>query len=71
MGFIDPAHEWDVYCAMQEAAYRARIADMECGDCLKCKKTPDALSAWGWCIYVEDYVRLDDSVEDIGCEEFV
>ncbi len=28
----DPAHDWDVYCDMQEKAYKALIQDKMCRD---------------------------------------
>lgn len=37
----DPAHDWDVYCDMQEKAYKALIQDKTCRDCGKCYVNPD------------------------------
>lgn len=66
----DPAHDWDVYCDMQEKAYKALIQDKTCRDCGKCYVNPDDDSAWGWCRGCDDYVLLDESAEDIDCEDF-
>lgn len=66
----DPAHDWDVYCDMQEKAYKALIQDKMCRDCGKCYVNPDDDSAWGWCRECDDYVLLDESVKEIDCEDF-
>jgi hypothetical protein len=71
---IDPAREWDLYCDRQEQAYRAYIEGKTCEDCGHCVK-PDE-SWWenpermGYCTVACDFVSLDDSVEDEGCEDF-
>lgn len=66
----DPGHDWDVYCAEQEAAYAARIEGKTCGDCGRCEKSPDENTDWGFCLDVSEFVLLEESVEDIECEAF-
>lgn len=66
----DPAHDWDVYCDMQEKAYKALIHGKTCRDCGQCEVNPDDDSIWGWCRDIGEYVTLDDIVSEIDCEDF-
>lgn len=66
----DPAHDWDVYCDMQERAYKALIHEKTCADCGKCDKSPDERTEYGYCREIWEYVLLDDSVEEIGCDTY-
>lgn len=66
----DPAHDWDVYCDMQEKAYKALICGKTCRDCSNCEVNPDDDSKWGWCRDIGEYVTLDDYVSEIDCEAF-
>ena len=70
---IDPAREYDIYCARQEKAYRELIANAICANCYNCEQPGDEWEnpeRMGYCTLSGEFVSLDESVEDIGCEDF-
>ena len=71
---IDPAREYDIWCARQEEAYQARIAEATCEDCDNCVKPDERYlkntDRLGYCKEMGEFVSLDDTPEEYDCEDF-
>lgn len=72
-GLVEPSHDYDVWEAKQEEAYRRLIHGKTCRDCYYCNEPDNSFEnreRIGWCEEDCEFVCLDELVSDKGCETF-
>ena len=70
---IDPAWEYELYCRRQAQRYEELISGAKCSDCGHCFEPDDDFEnpeEMGFCEEDQSFVKLNQSVKELGCERF-
>lgn len=68
----DPAIAWDAKCAREDAAYQALTKGKTCQDCGGSREPHgfENKERIGWCICEGEFICLDDTPNELDCEEY-